>query len=120
MGHTAGHEQAEHPNKVVPQRVEERAVAWRGALPTKRFHEVIGEHKDGQEVGPEVSGLVGGPERWQEAVPEAVVGETVAGENEGLCYTGRDICVTQERQRLARMATVEKHDWSRGRAVDID
>lgn len=62
MSHAASHQQAQHPHEVVPQRVEERVAGGRGALQTERLQEVEGKDEDWQEMGPEVAGLIGGPE----------------------------------------------------------
>lgn len=102
VGHAAGHQQAPHPDAVVPQRVEERGVGARRALPPEHLRQVVGEDEDGQEVGPEVAGLVGGPEGGQQAVPQAVVGEAVAGQDEVLDDPRRDVRVPQQRQRLVQ------------------
>lgn len=78
-------------------------------LPTEHLHEVVEEDKNRQEVRPEVAGFVGGSERGQEAVPQAVVGEAVAGQDEVLDDPRRDVGVPQKGKRLA---TVQEHDGS--------
>lgn len=77
MSHTAGQQQIENPEEIVPGWVKEGLPRGWGSFPLEYFYKVKGKDEYREEMSPEVSGLVSRPECRDQALYEAVVREAV-------------------------------------------